>query len=379
MTNRSTFMMVATGACFVPGVASAQIPDLVSAFDAGGRAMGMGGATNQTGSETLSAYYNPAGLGFLSRSAVGLSFRNKPQSKTVVTGDIAPSGTQFLSSQGESGPMGLGHAGLAIPLRNGRGGNNGVIAFSLTAGGQLRDERTAGPGLTENGLGAAGYRQLIKSDTEFINVSYGRATSDGAFSWGLGLVYAINRQINQKVAPSGITDFDAQATGVGGQIGMIFSPKDNPDVSVALSYRTQIKLKTGGASPLIFEEVPARLAGGIALRRNGFRGDRDYMVLGVDVTHFFDGKDATILDRDPQTVIGLGVEYNYSMGNARVPIRLGYNAVPAGGRDFGRRNAFTFGLGYRPNKADWGLDLNWAKVSGGGSDFGISLSYKFGN
>lgn len=372
-------MISAIGACLAPTVANAQIPDLVSAFDAGGRAMGMGGATYQTGSETLSAYYNPAGLGYLSRSAIGLSFRNKPQSKTTVTGDIAPSGTQFLSSVSEPGPTGLGHAGLAIPIRNGRGGNNGVIAFSLTAGGQLRDERSAGPGLTENGLGAAAYRQLIKSDTEFINISYGRATSDGTFSWGAGLVYAINRQVNQKFAPSGITDFDAQATGVGGQIGFIVSPKSNPDLSVSASFRTPIKLKSGGASPLIYEEVPGRLAGGIALRRNGFRGDRDFMVFGLDVTHFFDGKDASIIDRDPQTTFGLGVEYNYSMGAARVPIRLGYNAIPAAGRDFGRRNAFTFGLGYRPNKADWGLDLNWAKVSGGGSDFGLTVSYKFGN
>ncbi|MEQ1820936.1 MAG: hypothetical protein ABL949_00310 [Fimbriimonadaceae bacterium] len=379
MTKRSTLMITAMGACLAPTAAHAQIPDLVSAFDAGGRAMGMGGATNQTGSETLSAYYNPAGLGYLNRNTVGLSFRNKPQSKTVVTGDIAPTGTQFLSSQSEPGPTGLGHAGIAIPLRNGRGGNNGVIAVSLTAGGQLRDERTAGSGLTENGLGAANYRQLIKSDTEFINVSYGRATGDGSFSWGLGLVYAINRQINQKSAPSGVTDFDAQATGIGGQVGVVFTPKDNPDLSVSASYRTPIKLKSGGASPLIFEEVPGRLAAGVAIRRNGFRGARDYMVLGVDVTHFFDGKDATVIDRDPQTVFGLGVEYNYSMGTARIPVRLGYNAVPAGGRDFGRRNAFTFGLGYRPNKADWGVDLNWAKVNGGGNDFGISLSYKFGN
>lgn len=376
MTRKSKLLFSAMGATLLPVMAHAQVPDMVAAFDAGGRAMGMGGATYQTGSDTLSGYYNPAGLGFVNKNTLGITMRNMPESETMVTGDIAPNGTQFLSSTGKPGPTGLGHFGLAVPLGHGHGG---TVELSLTRGGQLRDSRFAGPGLTEGGLNAGQYTQLLKSTTDFVNLSYGKATSDGTFSWGLGLVYAINRQMNFKLAPSGSTVFDEQATGLGAQIGFIVTPKDNPDVSFGASYRTAIKLKTGSASPLIYEEIPARLAAGVAIRRNGFRGSRDYMVLGADVQHFFDGKDSQFIDRDQQTLLGVGMEYNYGMGGARIPIRFGFNFAPAGGDQFGNRNTFTFGLGYRPNNADWGIDLNWARPQGGGSDFGIGVTYRFGN
>jgi len=374
MTRKSTLLLTALGATMAPTV-HAQVPDLVAAFDAGGRAMGMGGVTYQTGSDTLSSYANPAGLGYINKRTIGVTFRNFPESDTIVTGDIAPSGTQFLTSSGKAGPTGLGHAGIAIPLQGGRGG---TIALSLTAAGQLRDSRIAGPGLTENGLPAGGFSQLLKSRTDFVNLSYGKATADGTFAWGAGLVYAINRQMNLRNAPSGTTSFDAQATGLGAQVGVIVTPKENPDLSLGASYRTGIKLKSGGAG-LIYDEIPARLAAGIAVRRDGFRGSRDYMILGLEVQHFFDAGDSQFIDRDPQTVLGLGTEYNYAIGGGRIPIRFGFNFVPSGGTNFGRRNNFTFGLGYRPNNGAWGLDLNWGKPQGGGSDFSIGLSYQFGN
>ncbi len=117
----------------------------------------------------------------------------------------------------------------------------------------------------------------------------------------------------------------------------------------------------------------------VAIRRDGFRGSKDYMILGLEVQHFFDAGDSQFIDRDPQTVLGLGTEYNYAFGTGRIPIRLGFNFVPAGGTAFGRRNTFTFGLGYRPNNSTWGIDLNWARPQGGGSDFSVGLSYQFGN
>lgn len=376
MTRKSTFLMAALGATMAPNAAQAQVPDLVAAFDAGGRAMGMAGVTYQTGSDTLSSYNNPAGLGYINKRTIGVVFRNFPESDTIVTGDIAPTGTSFLTSTGQAGPTGLGHVGVAIPFQGGRGG---TVGLSLTAAGQLRDSRIAGPGLTENGLDASAFRQLLKSRTDFVNLSYGKSTNDGTFSWGVGLVYAINRQMNIRTAPSGTTAFDSQATGVGAQIGVTVTPKENPDLSIAASYRTAIKLNSGGSTPLIYDEVPARLAGGIAIRRDGFRGSRDFMLLGLEVQHFFDAGDAQFIDRDPQTVFGVGAEYNYSFGKGRIPIRMGFNFVPSGGTGFARRNTFTFGLGYRPNNSAWGIDLNWARPQGGGSDFAIGLSYQFGN
>jgi hypothetical protein len=361
----------------VPVAAVAQVPDLISALDAGGRAMGMGGATYMTGADTLAGYYNPAGLGFVTRGTLDLTLRNMPESNTVVTGDIGPGGTQRLSTEGDKGPSGLGHAGIAFPLKGNNGGTNGTIALTLTKGGQIRDTRTAGAGLTEGGLPAPGYREFTKVTTDFINLSYGRSNSDGTFNWGFGLVYAVNRQVNNRTAPSGTTLFDAEASGIGAQIGVLFSPKGNANTSFGLSVRTPIKLK-GGSGGLIYPRVPGRLGAGIAVRQDGFRKGRDYMVFGADVQHFFGGDTSNFVDRDKQTVFGLGTEYSYSFGGGRIPLRVGYSFVQAGGAAFGTRNGFTFGLGYRPANNDWGIDLNWARPESGGNDLSIGLSYKFG-
>lgn len=369
----SAFGVLATAGAF------AQVPDLVTAFDAGGRAMGMGGASYQTGSDTLSNYYNPAGLAFIDRSMLGITFRNFPQSRTVVTGDIGPAGTQRLDSTGDKGPTGMGHAGLAIPIKNRAGGNKGVIAISTTAGGQLRDERVGGAGLQEGGIAANGYSQLIKSDTDFVNLSYASGATDGSFAYGLGVVYAINRQVNNRLAPSGLTLFDAQATGIGIQGGVITSPKDNPDLSFGLSLRSPISLKSGGNSPLIYSRIPGRIAAGLAMRRDGFRSDnKDFMVLAADIQHFFGGSESQFIDRNAQTVLGAGLEYHYSFGGYRVPLRLGYSFVPAGGDFYGRRNSFTFGLGVRPVSNDWAIDVNFGRPSEGGSDLSVGFTYKFG-
>jgi hypothetical protein len=367
MTQRTLLLAMSTLAA---ASASAQVPDLVNAFDAGGRALGMGGATSVTGSDTLSNYHNPAGLAFVDRTTMGMAFRNFPQTKTVVTGDIGPGGTRRLDTKEESGPTGLGHVGIAIPVRS------GVVGLSLTSGGQMRDQRIAGPGLVEGGLSASNYREFTKIDTDFVNLNYSTSARDGSFSWGVGLVYAINRQINEKWAPSGLTNFDVQANGLGGQAGILVTPKENPDLTFGLSYRTPIKLKKSGMG-LIYSEIPGRVEAGVAIRRNGITGSaNDFMVLGLDISHYFAGKQSLQVDRDAQTVVGAGIEYNFFRGAYRIPIRLGYSAVPGGGEGFGRRNSFTYGLGLRPTNGDWGLDLNFGTPGKGGKDFGLSFQYK---
>lgn len=360
-----------------PVVAIAQVPDLISALDAGGRAMGMGGVTYVTGSDTLAGYYNPAGLGFVNRATLDLTIRNMPESRTTVTGDIGPGGTQRLATDGERGPTGLGHAGIAFPLKGSNGGTNGTIAVTLTKGGLIRDVRTAGAGLTEGGLPAPGYTEFLRVSTDFVGLSYGRTNGDGTFNWGLGLIYAVNRQMNNRVAPSGTTLFDEEANGLGFQLGAIFSPKQNANTSFGVSLRTPIKLK-GGNAGLIYPKIPGRVSAGIAVRQDGFRKGRDYMIFGAELQHFFGGETSNFVDRDKQSVFGIGTEYNYSIGGGRLPVRLGYTFVQAGGNFFGTRNGLTFGVGYRPANSDWGLDLSWANAQSGGNDLSIGLTYKFG-
>lgn len=361
-----------------PAAAWSQVPDLVNAFDAGGRAVGMGGVTSVTGSDTLSGYYNPAGLGYVNRATLGLTFRNMPESRTVVTGDIGPTGTQRLATSGQGGPTAMGHAGVAIPIGGRNGSTNGTVALTLTKGGVLRDLRTGGAGLTEGGNPAGGYRQLLKSTTDFVNLSYGRTTGDGAFNYGVGIVYALNRQMNHKVAPSGTSTFDADATGLGLQVGILATPPGGNNLSFGASVRTPIKLRGGNGNPLIYERIPGRMQAGLAFRKDGFRGGRDFMVFGAELSYFFGGESSAFIDRDTQTMFGIGGEYHYSMGSGVIPVRLGYNFIQKGGQFFGPRNTFTFGLGYRPSNSDWGIDVNWGRPQNGGSDFSLSLVYRFG-
>ncbi|HZH97758.1 MAG TPA: hypothetical protein VEX38_02200 [Fimbriimonadaceae bacterium] len=370
--------IAALGVTILPSIASAQVPDLVAAFDAGGRAMGMGGATYVTGSDTMSGYYNPAGLAYVSRGQVGLTFRNMPQSRTTVSGDLVPTGSERLSSEGDTGPRALSHVGIAIPLRNRSGSTNGTIGLALTTGGQIRDERTAGPGLAEGGLGAPGYSQLLKSKTDFVSLSYGRSLSD-TFNICISLLYAVNNQSNvRNGVPSGATSFEETATGLGLLVGMQFTPRDNPNLMFGASYRTPISLKGRNGAQLIYDKIPARLQIGGAVRRDGLRGGRDFILVGADVQHFFAGNQGVLFDRDPQTVLGFGLEYSYATGSARVPIRLGYQFVPAGGNNFGARNSFTYGVGYRPGNGDWGVDVNFGRAQAGGQDMSINLMYRFG-
>ncbi len=361
----------------VPVAAAAQVPDLVSALDAGGRAMGMGGVTYVTGADTMAGYYNPAGLGYVTRPTLDLTIRNMPESNSVVTGDIGPGGAQRIDSEGDKGPTGMGHFGLAIPLKNGHGGTNGTIALTVTRGGQIRDLRTAGAGLVEGPLPATNFTQFLKVTTDFINLSYGQSSGDGSFNWGFGLVYASNRQVINRVAPSSTTLLDESPTGWGGQVGVMFTPKTGGNVSFGASVRTPIKLR-GGNAGLIYNKIPGRVAAGLAFRQDGFRGGRDYMLFGGEVQHFFGGEAAQFVDRTTQTVVGLGTEYNWAMAGGRFPVRIGYSFVPSGGNFYGSRNALSFGLGYRPSTSDWAIDLNWARPQGGGNDLSLSLSYKFG-
>ncbi|HWA82288.1 MAG TPA: hypothetical protein VG820_02565, partial [Fimbriimonadaceae bacterium] len=171
----------------------------------------------------------------------------------------------------------------------------------------------------------------------------------------------------------------ATTHGLAGLIGVQFNPKGS-NMSWGASYRTETTLSSNDSTSLLMNKVPARLMGGVALRQDGLRHGKDFLLYGVDVAHYFSANNpGQNFNRKAQTTAGAGFEYNYDLGGARVPIRFGYNFVPTGGDGFGDRNAITFGIGYRPNNGDYTIDFNLASPSHGGFDFGLSLSYKLGN
>lgn len=377
LMKKTNLKLLALMSVCAPAAALSQVPDLVTAFDAGGSALGMGSAGTVLGSDTYSSYYNPAGLGYATRTQVAISARNLPKSTSTAFGNLLPSGSERLSTTVDKGPMGLTHAGAVIPIPKKGGGTNGAIGIALTTGGLVRDDRVAGAGLNEGGLPAPGFSQRLENRTEFLTVSYGRSAMGGSLNWGAGLVYAMNSQTLDRVAPSGTTAFHEDATGLGFIAGVQYAPVSQPNWSFGLSYRSPIKLSAGGA-PLIFSEVPGRLSAGVGWRKDGFRGRRDYLVLALQADHYFAGAQGNFFDRDPQTVLGLGAEYSYHMGSTRIPVRLGYSSIPSAGKGFGKRDSFTFGVGYRPTTEDWGVDLGFARPFEGGNDIGISMFYRFG-
>jgi len=365
------------GLCAASASSFAQVPDLLNALDAGGRAMGVGGSLYATGADTLSSYYNPAGLGYLNQGAFGVAYRNFPTSSSSASDEF---GDLELDSRGRRGGSSISHAGLAYPLNQGR---MGTLAVSYTVGGFIDDSRTNG-GVLVGGNPVNFYRESVKAKSDYFTLAYGKASSDQSFSWGVGLQYVRQRIANEiLLVDSGNNtlidaDFDETGNGLGFVAGFQWIPKSNPNMSFGLSYRSEIDLNDNEDTAALYDKIPARLLGGIAYRQDGLRGGRDFIVYGAQLQHFFAGEDSQVFDRQNQSTFGFGLEYSYQTQGFRIPIRLGYQLVPGGGEDFGPRNAFTFGFGYRPNDNRFGIDLNFASPEKGGYDMGISLNYRLG-
>jgi hypothetical protein len=367
------------GAASVSG-AWGQVPDLLSALDAGGRAMGAGGALQGTVADTLSSYYNPASLGYVDGRQFGIAYRNLPASRTFLSGDFD---SPERDTRGQSGPRSITHLGYTMPA-GGLFGGRGTIGLAFTTGGNIDDIRT-GTNLTTGNLTVQNYGERVRARNDFYTLSYGVTNPAQTLSWGGGLVIAQSRieNIVQGELRDGntlVTSLDAQSSGtgigVGLQAGVQLVPAATPNVSYAASVRTPISLSGHGDARGLFDRIPGRLLLGVAFRQDNVRGD-DFLVYGAQLTQFFGGAGGGPYDRGGQTVIGFGAEYNLLRGNARIPLRVGYNAVGSGGEGFGRRNTFTYGIGFHPIGGNYRLDLNAGNPDAGGFDFAVSATYRF--
>lgn len=377
-------LAISAGMAVLSTAAMAQIPDLINALDAGGRAMGMGGGTYTAGSDTLSSYNNPAGLGFLTQPQFSIVFRNLPDSDTTVSGDF---NNPQLSTTATAGSRAVTHVGLVFPVGAHDGKTSGTVGLAFTTGGYIRDFRT-GQNLQYGDLTVSQYAEILKVKNDFLTLSYGSASQAG-FNFGFGLVIAmssiVNRQDYLLVDSSNNSqgsvhvDNDDSAHGVGGIVGFTFVPKENANISFGMSYRTPINLSGNDSVKAYYSKVPARLSAGLAGRSDRARGGKDFILYGLQADAYFRDQTNSIVSQKQQIVIGGGLEYNYQIGGSRIPIRFGYSAVPAGGDGFAQRNTFTFGIGYYPNNSGLGLDLNFGSPGGGGGmDLAFGMTYKFG-
>lgn len=357
----------------VAATSSAQIPDLMNALDSGGRAMGIGGATYVTDSNTLSAAYNPAGLAYITSPTVGISFRNLPTSTTTISGEFQD---PEFSSDVSLGKFALTHVGYAFPALG------GTVGVSYNVSGYLRDE-TTGSGLPNGGLTVGNYVETTRAQTDMFTLSYGKRM--GTTNWGVGLILA-----NQYVASSesytlfngntpvgtNNSDVSGNSTGFGLIFGLQGAASSTPNTTWGVSVRTPIDLNNNNETSGVFDRIPGRVSLGFAHRSNPMNGT-DFLVYGAQADYYFGGQSNKVIPRKNHINFGAGVEYNLHRFGGRIPVRFGFAAISSGGDGFDSRNAFTFGFGYRPNNSPLTLDLNFAKPTGKGPfDMALSLTYR---
>lgn len=378
---RKRFISIVITTCGCVG-AAAQAPDLINTFEMGGRAYGMGGAIYSNSTDPSASYWNPAGLAFVPQAMGELNFRNLPASDTELSGTFVKPDRKTSTSPGGNS---FSFAGFAMPFKG------GVLGISYAIGGAVRDASQGtnlASGDPSDPTQVQVQSELFKLRNEFLTIAWGNRRGTGT-AIGIGVVVArqsIGDRFFQRVVdgggnPIGITSTDESevGTGVGGIIGVQFIPAGNPNLSMGVSYRSEIKLSGFDVLSAFSNAIPARLQGGFAWRVDNLRGGRDYLIGGVDASYFFPANKGRILERDGQISAGTGFEYNWAQSWGYLPIRVGYRYTDKGGEGFTKRDALTFGVGYRPHNGALGIDIAIGVSSGQKSpNFTASATFQIG-
>ena len=366
-------------------LATAQVPDLLTAFDAGGRSLGLGSSIGATSSHPSAAINNPAGLGYASKPVFSMTFRN-------LTGSTSKWSRNYInpdiSTDGTSGNRSLTEMRYARPM-----GHNAAIGFSFTTIGYIKDQ-ISGTGLVDGSTILNNYQEELRLKTDLFAMSWGKSSSDYTSSFGVGLLVALHntRDLQQyQLFDNGGTPSDTgddtflsnqqlnnsgQRIGFGAVVGLQFNP--SADFSYGISVRSPIQLTGGDEVADYYGRIPGKASFGVAKRLNKGAKSSDFMVLGGQLDWFFGGESNKIVSRDAsQLVVGVGAEYNYRFRDAYIPLRVGFRNVGKGGSGFQSVSALTFGLGYNPDQQNFGLDFDFGSNSRGGTDMSLSLVYRF--
>jgi hypothetical protein len=337
--------------------------------------MAMGGATSATDVTPHSALLNPAGLGYISVPTLSLSFRNLPETESVLSGNLERPSSRVDRQYGKTA---FTHLGYALPV------GRGTFGFSYSVGGYRLDDQSAGF-LLVGPLAAVNYRAFVRAQTDFFTFSYGQQS--GESSWGLGLIYA-NQYANSResyVLSDGfnqVGSVDSQASGNSRGIGVVagFQGASGANGMWGLSVRSPIQLTGNDKVTDLYGRIPGRASLGFANRRGIRATSEDYLVYALQADYHFGGERGGVFDRTAALGLGLGLEYNLLRAESRWPIRVGYQRSPRMGDGYSARDAYTFGLGWRPNDGRLGVDINFAKDTRGGPiDAAFGLTYRFGN
>lgn len=362
---------LAVAAAFGPLTAFAQAPEILSALDAGTRALGMGGATGATDVTPHAALSNPAGLGYITEPTLSVSIRSLPSSESRLSGDLAdPS----YSTERRYGRVAFSHLGYATPL------GKGTFGLSYSVGGYQLEDSSAGVLNLSNGQRAVGYRGFTKAQTDLFTLAYGQATDRSSF--GFGFVVA-NQHLNNREEYGVFTGnnqtgaVSRQALGTAQGIGLIagWQAAAGENGMIGASVRTPISLKGDDEVTDLYGRIPGRASLGYAGKR--LIRSEDYLTYALQLDYHFGGEKSGKFAREDKIGYGLGVEYSFITGGSRFPVRLGWQRLEALGMGFSNREGFSYGLGWRPENGRFGLDLNFFKDnSGGPADAALGITYR---
>lgn len=369
----------------VVGVIHAQVPDLLTAFEATGRNLGLGSGIGATSSNPASTVNNPAGLGYANRAAFSVTLRNLTGSKSKWSRNYL---NPDVSTDGVSGNRSVTQVGLIRPLRG-----NAAIGLNYSVAGFIKDQVT-GTGLLDGGTILNNYQEELRLKTDLFTVSWGQATRDYTRSFGVGVVFASHNtrdwqqyqlfDNNSTPNDTGDDTFLANVSlsnsgtqsGIGVVAGLQFNP--NADFSYGLSVRSPIALSGGSEVKDYYKRIPGKASFAVAKRMQTAKRSDDFILLGGQLDWYFGGSNTALVNRDSSQIgLGVGAEYNYRLRGAYVPIRMGFRNIGKGGDGFSSFSAFTFGFGYNPDQQNFGIDVDFGSNSRGGTDMSLMMSYRF--
>lgn len=370
----------AVGASFA-SISYAQVSDTLNDFDPGSPSAGMGGVLHTTSSDTFSTYYNPAGLGFISKRTFGLGYRNLPKSHSTSLGNF---NSRSVDYSGTPGPRALSHGGLVFPLdESAKRKMRGAVGLSYEIGGTMDDLQTA-TSLTLGTDAVTNYSLLRSFRTDFYNLGYGVSNGANNFAFGVSVNFARQKtQIDEhgtlqssSAAFPNVDHSDDNGRGVGVTVGIQGTPAGSNNVNYGISVRTPITLSGLANTKDDYGKIPGRIMGGLAYRKDNLRGGEDFLILGAEIAHYYGGSSSNYFDRNNQTVGAFGFEYDLARAGGHIPLRVGYRAVPSGGDGFSSRNVFTYGIGYRPTDSRFALNANFGAPEHGGYDVSLGLDVR---
>jgi hypothetical protein len=213
-------------------------------------ALGGAGAVNDSG--TFSALDNPAGPAYVFGPLFSVTFRNLPDRRSLVTGNLA---SPVTAAEDFYGRTTFTHYGYAIPM------GAGALGLSYTLGGYYL-ETSAGSGLTEGGNAVLDYERSRKFQTDYFTAAFGRRSGPANLGLGLVIAHQYSRDLESYRVVQGTSTNEVSRGSSGSQYGAGVVAGIQRDygqkLNLAASIRTPIELTGDAGAETLLPRLPGK-------------------------------------------------------------------------------------------------------------------------